>query len=223
MLDGARPPWWAALAGAIVAVAVLVEVLNGGPLVSLDHAVSRTMDDWGLRRGWAYNAIYPLTWLGQRGPVLVVSAALTSWLSYRARSPRPLIRLAVALLMLTAVVYAMKFGVGRDAPPADALHSGAGGTSFPSGHVANAIVVWGLIAWLCVRDARAQPAPLPWRATQVLAVVRLLGPVAVVVGMTLLNFHWISDFIAGAGVGMALLWVVTLPVPDARFRPSAAR
>jgi membrane-associated phospholipid phosphatase len=30
--------------------------------------------------------------------------------------------------------------------------------------------------------------------------------------MTLLNFHWISDFIGGACIGIALLPVVTLPI-----------
>lgn len=222
LLDGGRPPWWLALIGVAVAIAVLADVLNGGLLVSLDHAISRGMVDVGLRETWAYQAIYPLTWFGQRAPVLVVALGLTGWLSYRARSAEPLIRLAIALLLLTVVVYALKYGVGRDAPPADALHSGAGGTSFPSGHVANAILVWGLLAWLCARDARSRPVPLPWHLPEVVSVVRLAGPLAVVLGMTLLNFHWLSDFLAGAGIGVALLWAVTLPVPARRVKPSAA-
>lgn len=221
LLDGARPPWWLALAGALLALGVLLDVLNDGLLVALDHSISRTMLDWGLRDGWTYKAVYPLTWFGQRAPVLVVSTALAAWLSYRARSIEPLIRLAVALVLLSAAVYTVKFAVGRDAPPVDALHTGAG-ASFPSGHVANAIIVWGVLAWLCARDARVQPTPLPWRLAEVISVVRLAAPVAVVVGMTLLDFHWMSDFVAGAGLGVALLWLATLPAP-ARIRPSAAR
>lgn len=210
-----RPPWWAAAGGVAVAIAVLLDVLNGGLLVSLDHCVARVTREWDLRDR-AYGALYPLTWFGQRGPVLLVSVPLAVWLSCRARSAEPLARLAIALALLTASVYALKYGVGRDAPPVDGVHTGAGGTSFPSGHVANATLVWGLLAWLCARDARVRPKPLPWRIVGVAGAVRWIAPFAVVAGMTLLGFHWISDFIAGAGIGIALLWAVTLPAPSGR-------
>jgi undecaprenyl-diphosphatase len=113
-------------------------------------------------------------------------------------------RYLLALLALTAAVYAFKDALHRTAPPVDVLHT-ADGASFPSGHLANAVLIWGLL-WSC-----AHVSEVPSALTRVLSVVRIVGPVAVVVGMTLLDYHWISDFIAGACIGVILLAGATHP------------
>ena len=149
--------------------------------------------------------IYLLTFFGQRGPVLIVTVPTVAYLVWRARSVEPLLRYAVALVALTVVVYGLKDAVGRTAPTLDLVRTSAG-ASYPSGHVANAVLMWGLLWWLAREAARDR------MLTAVLVVVWVLGPVCVVVGMTLLDFHWISDYIAGAAIGAILLALVTHPV-----------
>jgi len=105
--------------------------------------------------------------------------------------------------VLTIAVYALKTAVTRPAPipgPHDARDS------YPSGHLPNAILVWGIVAWSAAR------AGAPAALTNVLRIVRAVGPPAVIVGMTLLDYHWFSDFIGGACIGVALLPVVVSPV-----------
>ncbi|MCW2604321.1 MAG: Phosphoesterase PA-phosphatase [Pseudonocardiales bacterium] len=207
------------LASIAVGLAVTADVLAGGLLTRLDHQISHlTRDDWGLRfRAWPRRGLRVLTVFGQRGPVLIVAVPFVAWLAWRIRRVEPLLRLLAALVVLTASVYAIKFGIGRNAPPADVLHTKSG-QSFPSGHVANAILVWGLLTWLAARHTAA----IPKRVAAALNVVRIAGPLLVVLGMTLLDYHWLTDFIAGAALGVVLLWIVTWPIPSPE-RPRAAR
>jgi membrane-associated phospholipid phosphatase len=203
---------------------VLLDVLNGGLLTRFDHAVSARTYGWDLRHGWTFYPLYPLTWFGQRGPVLIGAVPTVAWLCYRSRSLELLGRFVMALLLLAGLVYAFKYGVGRAAPPVDGVRT-PDGRSFPSGHLANSVLIWNLLAWYCTREALASPR---WLGPT-LRTVRIVGPVAVIVGMTLLDYHWISDFLAGVAAGVVLLWLVTQPMPWRRFgrvrqhgvRPSA--
>lgn len=213
-----RPPPWAVIASIAIVAAVTADVLAGGLLTRLDYQLSHlTRDVWGLRfQTWPRRGLRLLTFFGQRGPILFVALPFAAWLAWRIHRFEPLLRLVAALVMLALSVYALKLGIGRAAPPVDALHTDAG-QSFPSGHLANAVLVWGLLAWLSARYAAVVPRPL----AGALAVLRLAGPVLVVVGMTLLDYHWLSDFIAGAAIAVVLLWIVTWPIPS-RPRDRAA-
>lgn len=204
-----RPPLWAVGVSAAIVVAVTADVLAGGLLTRLDHQISHLMrDDWGLRfRPWPRRALRLLTFFGQRGPILLVAVPFAAWLSWRLRRVEPILRLVAALIVLAVSVYAMKFAIGRDAPPSDGLHTGTG-RSFPSGHLANAVLVWGLLAWLAAQHA----AVVPRRLVAALGILRVAGPVLVLIGMTLLDYHWLSDFLAGAALGVVLLWIVTWPI-----------
>jgi membrane-associated phospholipid phosphatase len=199
-------PIWLVVLSAVVLVATTLDVANHGVLTTIDHAVSRRMVRLGVAHNvWAKRAIYVLTLFGQRGTVLVLTVPTVAYLVWRLRTIEPAVRYLLALPALTVAVYALKDTLHRTAPPVDMLHT-ADGASFPSGHLANAVLIWGVL-WWC---AHALGAPQP--LTRVLGIVRVIGPISVVVAMTLLNYHWISDFIAGACVGVILLAGVTHPV-----------
>jgi membrane-associated phospholipid phosphatase len=82
----------------------------------------------------------------------------------------------------------------------------AGGASYPSGHVANAVLIWGLLWFAAQHDA------VPAQLRRVLGVVRWFGPVCIVLGMGMLDYHWVTDFVAGGCVGVVLLCAVTAPL-----------
>jgi PAP2 superfamily len=186
----------------VVLVLTTIAVERGAVLVRIDDAVSGRMKDWSLRDSWAKPVIYVLTLPGQRGTVLVLSGLVVGYLWWRTRSVESLLRWLVALAAVAVVVYAFKAAVPRVAPSAVAGES-APNDSYPSGHVVNAIVIWGTLAWCAARAPAARWLPVALRLLAVLA------PLAVIVGMTLLDYHWSTDFLAGLCIGVILLSFTT--------------
>ncbi|MGW3496246.1 phosphatase PAP2 family protein [Streptomyces sp. NPDC001020] len=149
--------------------------------------------------------------LGQRGPTAVMVAAWLGWRSWRQHTLRPLLSLGAALLLLNATVGAAKYGMGRLGPHyATVIGSNemwSGGDIFPSGHTANAVVTWGILAYLA-----STPRARRWLSA--LSAVTSLG-----VGLTTvyLGTHWLSDVLLGWAAGLLIL--LALPW----FEPLIAR
>ncbi len=195
----------AGLAGLVLLLTIL-DIDHHGVLWHFDGTVSRQMLDWDLRDSHTATMwLSVLIRFGNRFYVLLVSIPVTLYLTWRARRSEYLVRYLVALIALTVAVYALKFTVTRYPPVVFADRTNRS-ISFPSGHLANTLLVPGLLAWSAVRAG----APL-WLC-RALQVLRLVAPLAVLVGMTLLDYHWISDFIGGACLGVLLLLLVLLPV-----------
>lgn len=200
-----RPPWWAVALAAVVFLAVTADVWAGGWLSRLDVRIADRVGAWGLRYHTLPSlALHPLVWFGQRGVILVAAFGVAGWIAYRARTSEPIVRLVVALFAVAGLVYAGKYTVARPAP--EQLAAGiTRGASYPSGHLANTVLIWGLL------DSEVRGWPAPALLRRVIRVVRWIAPGAVVVAMTLLNYHWFSDFVGGAAAGVVLLAVVLLP------------
>ena len=197
-----RPPWWVLVLAALVTVLVTVDLLNRGWLEWMDLRVSEVVSSWALRDSDAYWLVWVFTQAGGRGFILIVLAGLVGWLAVRQRTVVPLVRVLVALVLLTAVVYAFKWGAGRTAPAFPGSFFHRDGASYPSGHVANAVLMWGVARWQAVEFGL--PAPVQ-RAAWLLSV---LGPVTTGVAMVALDFHWVTDAVVGLAVGLLLLGVV---------------
>lgn len=197
-----RPPWWLMAVAAAVTAVVSVDLLEGGVLGRLDARVSAAVGRWDLRHGPGYPAVWVFTQLGGRGFIVIVLAVLVGWLGWRRRAVRPLIRVLLALVLLTGVVFAFKYGMGRTAPAYPGSYFHRDGMSFPSGHVANAVLMWGLARWQAVEYR------FPPMAQRSFWALSIFGPAIAAVAMVLLNFHWVSDAIAGAAVGVLLLGAV---------------
>ncbi|WP_062215041.1 phosphatase PAP2 family protein [Streptomyces sp. NBRC 109706] len=137
--------------------------------------------------------------LGQRGPTAVLIAAWLGWRCWRQRTLRPLLVMATALLLLNLSVGAAKLGMGREGPHyATSIGSNEmwlTGDIFPSGHTANAVVTWGILAYLAT-------TPTARRTLSVIASVFALG----VGGTTVyLGTHWVSDVLLGWAAGLLIL------------------
>lgn len=190
-------------------LAIIVAVLTTSWLVRLDWQIMfwRPYEQWPELHAF----LDYLVVLGQRGPTAVMVAAWLGWRSWRQHTLRPLITLGVALLLLNATVGAVKLGLGRLGPHyATQIGSAelfAGGDIFPSGHTANAVVTWGILAYLA-STVRTR------RNLSVLSAV-----VALSVGATTvyLGTHWVSDVLLGWAAGLLIL--LALPW----FEPAIAR
>ncbi|SOD61801.1 Membrane-associated phospholipid phosphatase [Streptomyces zhaozhouensis] len=137
--------------------------------------------------------------LGQRGPTAVLIAAWLGWRCWRQRTLRPLLVMACALLLLNLSVGAAKIGMGREGPHyATTIGSNEmwlTGDIFPSGHTANAVVTWGILAYLAT-------TPTARRTLLVIASVFALGVGATTV---YLGTHWVSDVLLGWAAGLLIL------------------
>ncbi|MBO8195072.1 phosphatase PAP2 family protein [Streptomyces oryzae] len=178
-------------------LAIVVAVLGTTWLVQLDWQVMlfRPYKQWPGIHGFLDAFVV----LGQRGPTAVLVAAWLGWRSWRQRTLRPLLALGFALLTLNASVGAVKIGLGRLGPHyATEIGSAelwAGGDIFPSGHTANAVVTWGILAYLAT-------TPLARRWLSVVAAVFALGVGATTV---YLGTHWVSDVLLGWAAGLLIL------------------
>jgi membrane-associated phospholipid phosphatase len=74
----------------------------------------------------------------------------------------------------------------------------ADGYSFPSGHTTGSIVIFGMLAYLCLRLL-----PVRWRLVSVLLATTLAFSIGS--SRVVLRVHWASDVIAGFAVGLAWL------------------
>ena len=197
------PPWWLMVVAALVGGAVTLDLFTRGALERMDLKVSEVVSDWGLQDSVAYPAVWTVTQLGGRATILVVLAVLVAYLAWTRRTLLPLLRVLVALALLTTAVYAIKGGTGRTAPGfPGSFFFHADGASFPSGHVANAVLMWGVARWLAAEYG------LPLRVQRTFWGLAVLGPIATGVAMVSLDFHWVTDAVVGAAVGIVLLGVV---------------
>ncbi|WP_241038419.1 phosphatase PAP2 family protein [Blastococcus litoris] len=198
-----RPPWWLMLVALLVGALITADLLTGGVLERLDLRISHAVRGWGLRDSAGYPFVWAVTQLGGRGTILGVLAVLVGYLGWRYRTWLPLLRVLLALGTLTLGVYAVKHGTGRTAPGhPDEVFFHLDGASFPSGHVANAVIMWGVARWLAVEY------DLPARVQRAFWWLSIVGPVATGVAMVSLDFHWITDAVVGGAVGIVLLGVV---------------
>lgn len=99
----------------------------------------------------------------------------------------------------------------RVRPPHDHGFAVADGFSFPSGHSAGAVVVYGLLAWVAM-----QWLPRRWHPAAVAAAAALVFTIGC--SRVLLQVHWASDVIAGWASGTAWLLVCVLLLEWRRHR-----
>jgi membrane-associated phospholipid phosphatase len=160
------------------------------------------ISSWGLRDSSAYPAVWLVTQVGGRAFIVAVLAVLCGYLAYTRRTALPLVRVLLGLLLLTLVVYGFKYGTGRTAPAYPGSFFHRDGASYPSGHVANAVLMWGIARWQAVEYGLA-----PW-VQRLFWWLAVAGPVVTAIAMVSLDFHWVTDAVVGAAVGVLLLGVV---------------
>ncbi|GAA4145392.1 phosphatase PAP2 family protein [Phytohabitans flavus] len=224
-LERVWPEGWWFDALLLVAFVILTAALATGWLLHLDQAVA----DWVDGHQWdpAYRASRALNFLGNGGPLTVLCAVIAIWLGVRRRSAWPFGLVVAAFLVTGFAIMPLKLWTDRAAPRSplpDAvelfnhLPPGEYSLSYPSGHLVNTVVWYGVLALLLA----------PWLGRTARRWLRIAPPAIVFCTTVYLNYHWVTDSVAGLLTGLLLGRLLTrvpwpsLPRPRDPARQSPA-
>ena len=181
---------------------VTYQVVTAGWLITIDDKIA-TFDRF-LFPKWVYFILRRIDDLGLRGLSAVAILLLSAYLWRRFNTFRPLLLSVIALLALNGVVGVFKLAIGRTKPRLNMDILNFGGMSFPSGHISNAVLIWGLFAYLIYRYLWGEPKSAKYLITIVSSVTT-----AIMVVSLYRNTHWFSDLLGGIFLGGALLISIT--------------
>ena len=177
------------------------QVIIDGPLIKIDrwmHDLDRPefdgIDGFIIRR---------LDDLGLRGVTATALLLAAFYIARRFKTWRPLNLAILSLICLNLVVGFFKFWLGRTKPKVgiDLLHFG--GMSYPSGHASNALLTWGVLAYLIYRYAHVDR----YQGRLASAGVATISLTVCIVSL-IRDTHWFSDLLGGLFIGGALLVLV---------------
>jgi membrane-associated phospholipid phosphatase len=139
--------------------------------------------------------------LGLRGVTAIILLFTAVLISRRFKSWRPINLSLLSLLLLNIAVGASKLMFGRTKPSTgfDLVFTDSG-LSYPSGHAANAILTWGIFAYLIFRYSHKYPFE-GMRLTWFVSIITT----GVCLASLYRNTHWFSDLLGGLFIGSALL------------------
>ena len=192
---------------------VTQQVLTFGPLVEYDKKINS--DPKPQFEGFAGFLLRRLDDLGLRGLTATVLIIAASFIAYKFKTWRPLNLAFLSLILLNLVVGTFKLVLGRTKPRDgfDLLH--AGGMSYPSGHASNAVLSWGILAYLIYRYAKVDRYQGRLASAGVVAI-----SLTVCVVSLIRHTHWFTDLLGGLFVGSALLVAV---IAVDRYVPSKSQ
>jgi membrane-associated phospholipid phosphatase len=206
--------WWFDI-GLVAAFLALTLLIANGYLLHIDVSVSNWCRDHQPAALHYLARVGNL--LGQGGAFTLICTALAAFLAWRRHSIRPLFPVVMAFALTFVFLTVAKDITDRAAPrtaiTATTPHPeqfGSGGVSYPSGHLANALVWYGVLALLLS----------PWLSAAWRWVIRIAPPVILSITTVYLQYHWLSDTIAGILLG-SFLWRLIgrvtwddVPVPE---------
>jgi membrane-associated phospholipid phosphatase len=194
-------------------LAVTQQVLTNGPLVAYDRELNSQPKP--QFEGFSGFVLRRLDDLGLRGVTATVLLIAAAFIAYNFKTWRPLNLAVLSLLLLNVTVGGSKILLGRTKPRDgfDLLH--AGGMSYPSGHASNAVLSWGILAYLIYRYAKVDRYQGRLASAGVAFITITVCTVSLI-----RHTHWFSDLLGGVFIGSALLVAV---IAVDRYVPSKSQ
>jgi len=182
-------------------IVVTQQVITNGPLIALDAKIANAKRiDFAP---WIDFVLMRIDNLGLRGLTATALLIAAIYIARRFKTWRPLNLAILSLIALNLTVGLAKLLIGRTKPQLNVDLIYAGGLSYPSGHASNAILTWGVLAYLIYRYAHVDR----YRGRLASAGVALISLSVCVVSL-IRNTHWLSDLVGGLFIGAALLVMV---------------
>lgn len=177
-----------AVVGVVLAIVSGVEILTHGPLYRLDRRVA--LYYWPITNTLSTNTAKFLAHIGTPEWACFSVGALALMLCWRQNQIRPAVA-AIAGLGIVGVSTLILKGVF----PRVGIWGHPG--SFPSGHTGVAVVASGLVVYLLLPRRH-------WREPVAMGAAAIWGTI-MAWGRLVIETHWLSDVLAGWGIGMVAL------------------
>ena len=191
-------------------IVVTQQVITNGQLIALDAKIANAgRTDFP---SWIDFLLMRIDDLGLRGFTATALMIAAIYIARRFKTWRPLNLAILSLIALNLTVGLAKLLIGRTKPQLNVDLIYAGGLSYPSGHASNALLSWGVLAYLIYRYAHVDR----YRGRLASTGVALISLSVCVVSL-FRNTHWLSDLVGGLFIGAALLVMV---IAVDRFVPS---
>jgi membrane-associated phospholipid phosphatase len=191
-------------------IVVTQQVITNGPLIALDARIANAgRTDFP---SWIDFVLMRIDDLGLRGLTATALMIAAVYIAKRFKTWRPLNLAILSLIALNLTVGLAKLLIGRTKPTLNVDLIYAGGLSYPSGHASNALLSWGVLAYLIYRYAHVDRYRGRLASTGVVLI-----SLSVCVVSLFRNTHWLSDLVGGLFIGAALLVMV---IAVDRFVPS---
>jgi undecaprenyl-diphosphatase len=184
--------------GAWLFLGVVEDVVTNDTLVDVDRAIYMWLSS--VRTRFGDDVMVVITELSGVYVMSSVVVALAIWFAVTRRF-RTLAYWLSAAIFSQALVFALKYALGRARPPG--AHGVIEGFSFPSGHAAQSLVVFGFLAFLL---GHGKPM---WQQTAYTAGAATIA-LLVALSRLYLGAHWFSDVVAS--FGLATAWIALLAI-----------
>ena len=192
---------------------VTQQVMSNGPLLKVDASIAR--ENRPRVAHWLDLILRKIDNLGLRGLTATILLTVAVLIAWKFKTWRPLNLALLSLLALNGVVGIAKLAIGRTKPRLhiDVIHGG--GLSYPSGHASNALLTWGILAYLIYRYTHREVLHGRLLASIVGAITLSVCAVSL-----FRSTHWFSDLLGGLFVGGSLLVLI---IAIDRFVPSESQ
>ena len=155
------------------------------------------------RAEWLTSVLRVITWLGSTAVIIPLGVIAGVFFVLRRRRWQPLALLAAAVAGAVSLYDIVKPLIGRPRPPPAIWIGHYSGTAFPSGHAAQSVAFYAMLA--IVLGAGKSP-----RAKTVLWSAAALVALAVGGSRIYLGAHWLTDVLGGYALGAC--WVATVVI-----------
>jgi membrane-associated phospholipid phosphatase len=224
--EGSNDRWTMALwllGGAIVIWGVmsligllLTHVIDRGSV----HAADLGVNQWFVheRTSFLNDTTAFGTGMAETITVIIVTAVAALILRWRTRRWYEAIMLITAIVGELVIFLATTAIVPQRRPTVPKLDPAPPTSSYPSGHTAAAVCLYGCLAILLLWLFSGRPA------VKVLAILLFCVPLFVAISRVYRGMHYPSDVLAGALLGVLWLWLVTRTyLPHRPWGPEQAR
>lgn len=191
---------WAILAAVFIGIGVLiVHWLDHGWLGRMDRDVARWFAD---QRSHDVNRLAQLG-AGLADAYVVIPGLFVLSVLFVViwRRWNETVLLLTAILLEKAVFVTTTYVIGRDRPPVGQLDGAPPTSSYPSGHVAAAVVCYGVLALIIWSHTRRR-----WLRALVVIVAVAVG-IVVAISRMILGMHYLTDVTVGAIAGLVAIVV----------------